>query len=277
MTLPNLFEYNRDAPLDLRAAGQRDEDGVLSRNFTYVTPFGERRAAYLFRPNATKEPLAAILYVHWYEPESPDSNRTQFVGEAQRMAKRGAAALLIETMWSDRDWFIKRTQADDERNSTRQVIELRQAVDLLLAEPGVDARRLAYVGHDFGAMYGVLMGSVDPRPACYVLMAGTPRFPDWYLYSPRLEGEERETYIKTMAPLDPIAHVAQLAPAPLLFQFGRDDPHVSEERALAFYAAAQEPKQIRWYEAGHELNQEAERERIEWLAAQLSLIQTMEQ
>ena len=271
MTPTSRFEYDRDAPPDIREAGQRSEDGVLARNFTYLTPFGERRAAYLLRPDTGDEPLAAILYVHWYEPESPDSNRTQFVDEARRMAKRGAAALLIETMWSDRDWFIKRTQADDERNSVRQVVELRQAVDLLLAQPGVDAQRLGYIGHDFGAMYGVLMGSADPRPSCYALMAGTPRFPDWYLYYPRLEGAERAAYIERMAPLDPIAHIARLAPAPLLFQFGRDDPHVPQERGQAFYDAAHEPKQIRWYDCGHGLNTQATQERVAWLCEQLRL------
>ena len=93
------------------------------------------------------------------------------------LAQRGVLALLVETMWSDRDWFLKRIQADDYANSVRQVVELRQAMDLLLAEPGVDFARFAYVGHDFGAMYGVLMGQIDPRPTCYALMAGTLRSP----------------------------------------------------------------------------------------------------
>jgi len=269
MTATNRFEYDRATPFDIREVGQRSEDGVLKGNFTYATPFGERRAAYLFRPDAAGEPLVAILYVHWYEPEALDSNRTQFVEEAQRMAKRGAVTLLIETMWSDRDWFIKRTQADDERNSIRQVVELRQAVDLLLAQPGVDTRRLAFVGHDFGAMYGVLMGSTDPRPCCYALMAGTPRFPDWYLYYPRLEDAERAAYIEHMAALDPIAHVARLAPAPLLFQFGRDDPHVPVERGQDFYNAARGPKHIRWYDCGHGLNAQATEDRVAWLCERL--------
>jgi dienelactone hydrolase len=271
MTITSRFEYDRGMPFDIREAGQRSEDRVLDRNFTYATPFGDRRAAYLFRPEAIDSPLAAILYVHWYEPESADSNRTQFVDEARRMAKLGVVALLIETMWSDRDWFIKRSQADDERNSTRQVVELRQALDLLLAQPGIDVRRLAYVGHDFGAMYGVLMGSADPRPACYALMAGTPRFPDWYLYYPRLEGAERAAYIERMASLDPIAHVARLAPAPLLFQFGHGDPHVPEQRGQDFYDAAGKPKLIRWYDCGHGLNDQATEDRIAWLCEQLQI------
>jgi dienelactone hydrolase len=272
MTSTSRFDYDRNASFDIREAGQRSENGILGCNFTYATPFGQRRAAYMFRPDAVDTPLAAILYVHWYEPESADSNRTQFVDEARNMAQRGVVALLIETMWSDRDWFIKRTQADDERNSIQQVVELRQALDLLLTQPGIDSRRLAYVGHDFGAMYGVLMGSADPRPACYALMAGTPCFADWYLYYPRLEGAEREAFIERMAPLDPIAHVARLAPAPLLFQFGRDDPHVPKERGQAFYDAAGEPKLVRWYDCGHGLNAQATEDRIAWLCEQLQLL-----
>ncbi|KPV46895.1 hypothetical protein SE17_42930, partial [Kouleothrix aurantiaca] len=191
---------------------------------------GVRRVAEIIRPAAPGS-YAAALFVHWYEPEAHYSNRTQFVEQAKELARRGVISLLVETMWSDRDWFYKRTQADDIANSMQQLAELRQALDLLLAEPGVDPRRVAYIGHDFGAMYGVLLGAADPRPSCYVLMAGTPRFPDWYLYYPRLPEAERAAFRASFAPHDPIAQIGRLAPAPLLFQFGTSDPHVPAERA----------------------------------------------
>ncbi|MBN1580996.1 MAG: hypothetical protein JXA89_09865 [Anaerolineae bacterium] len=264
------FDYDPDLTPDIRTVVARETEGITRRTLTYATPFGYRRAAEMIGP-ASEGPFAAILYVHWYEPESPDSNRTQFVKEAIQMARHGVVSLLIETMWSDRDWFIKRTQDDDYESSVRQVIELRQAMDLLLAQPGVDATRFACVGHDFGAMYGVLMGSVDPRPTCYVLMAGTPRFFDWFLYYPRLEGDARQAYVESMAPLDPINVVAELSPAPLLFQFANDDLHVPKERASAFYDAAGEPKEIRWYDTDHGLDEAATRERMAWLAEQLRL------
>ena len=47
------------------------------------------------------------------------------------------------------------------------------------AHPQIDEARLAYVAHDFGAMYGAVLAGVDPRPQWYVLMAGTPVFSDW--------------------------------------------------------------------------------------------------
>jgi len=234
------------------------------------TPFGYRRIGELFRPESG-DSLAAILYVHWYETESQDSNRSQFVQEAKEMARGGAICLLIETLWSDADFFLKRTQADDFQNSLEEVVNIRRAIDMLLAQPNVDSKRVAYVGHDFGGMYGVLAGSLDQRPSHYVIMAATPRFPDWYLYLPKMEGEARETFIREMAEIDPITHVPNLAPAPVLFQFATDDPHVPKERAEEFFAATKDPKEMKWYEAGHGLNESATVDRRAWLKEKLEL------
>jgi dienelactone hydrolase len=270
MATVSLFDYNQNAPLDIREVDTEKRDGTLCCNMTYKTPFNRRRAAFFVSPDS-EGPFPVILYVHWYEPKSPDSNRTQFLDEALSMAKRGAASLLIETMWSDRDWFIKRTQDEDYDNSILQIIELRRAMDLLLKSPGIDFNRFAFVGHDFGAMYGVVMGSVDPRPSCYALIAGTPEFPDWYLYYPKLEGKDRQVFIAAMKRIDPVNHVAELSPAPVLFQFARHDHHVPKEKATAFYEAAVEPKQIMWYDADHGLNEKATKDRIQWLVEQLQL------
>jgi len=234
------------------------------------TPFGYLRAAEMFRPEA-EGTHAAILYVHWYEPASPDSNRGQFQEEAREMARSGAVCLLIETLWSDIDFFIKRTQEDDWGNSVEEVVNIRRAMDLLLSQPRVDAKRFAYVGHDFGGMYGVLAGSLDQRPTQYVVMAATPRFPDWYLYGPKLEGEARESFIRQMSVIDPIAHISNLSPADVFFQFGTDDFHVPKERAEEFFAAAQDPREMKWYAAGHGLHEDATRDRQAWLKEKLGL------
>jgi dienelactone hydrolase len=234
------------------------------------TPFGYRRVAEMFRPEGNGS-YAAILYAHWYEPESITSHRTQFEEEAKEMARGGAVCISIETLWSDRDFFLKRTQEDDMQNSVQEVVNIRRAMDLLLSQPNIDPKRFAYVGHDFGGMYGVLAGSLDRRPTHYVIMASTPRFPDWYLYLPRLEGEARDAFIRQMVEIDPITHVSSLSPAEVFFQFATDDFHVPKERAEEFFAAAQEPKEIKWYEAGHGLDETATTDRRAWLKQKLGL------
>ena len=269
--LPQMREYQKLNASDVRLIGKRTQDGIESQLLVIQTPFGYRRVAEMFRPEGGGS-LAAVLYVHWYEPESIDSHRTQFEEEAKELARAGAVCLSIETLWSDRDFFLKRTQEEDGQNSVEEVINIRRAMDWLSMQPNVDPRRLAYVGHDFGGMYGVLAGSLDQRPAHYVIMASTPRFSDWYLYLPKLEGEAREAFIREMSEIDPIAHVANLAPAEVFFQFATDDFHVPQERAEEFFAAAQDPKTVKWYDARHGLNEEATRDRKAWLKEKLGLL-----
>jgi len=268
--LTQMQNYQKFESNDLRMIRKRMQDNIESQLLVIQTPFGYRRSAELFQPEGEGS-YAAILYVHWYEPESPDSNRSQFEEEAKEMARGGAVCLLVETLWSDPDFFIKRTQEDDMQNSIEEVVNIRRAMDLLLSQQNVDAKRFAYVGHDFGGMYGVLAGSLDQRPTQYVVMAATPRFPDWYLYGPKLEGEAREAFIRQMSEIDPIAHVSPLSPASVFFQFATDDPHVPMERAEEFFVAAKDPKVLKWYQAGHGLNEEATRDRKIWLKEKLML------
>jgi dienelactone hydrolase len=266
-----LFDYDRRAPLDLREAASQKRAGAVVRDISFRSVAGGRTAAYLVTPK-TSGPHAAILYVHWYEPESPSSNRTQFLEEAVTLAGRGAISLLIETMWSDPKWFGKRTRDGDFARSVQQVKELRRALDVLMAQPGVDPARVAYAGHDFGAMYGIVMGAVDKRPSAYVLMAGTTKFSDWYLLGPpKLQGAARAKFIEELAPLDPVAYLGRLSPAPVLLQFAQNDRYVLKARAQELFATAGEPKEIRWYNAGHGLNAAAQQDRVRWLTERLKL------
>lgn len=265
-----MREYPNLQETDVRILVSRPGEGIIRQLMVIQTPFGYRRVAEMARPEADGS-YPAILYVHWYEPESITSHRSQFEEESLEMARSGAVCVSIETLWSDRDFFLKRTQAEDFQNSVEEVVNIRRAMDLILSQPGVDANRFAYVGHDFGGMYGVVAGSLDRRPTHYVIMAATPRFPDWYLYLPKLEDEARATFIQQMAEIDPIVHVQNLAPADVFFQFATDDFHVPKERAEEFFAAAQDPKEMKWYEAGHGLNEDATLDRKAWLKEKLGL------
>lgn len=268
--LDAMQNYPRLALQNVRVFSRRTEAGLTRELLIFQTPFGYRRSAEYFHPQV-EIPCAMILFIHWYEPEAHDSNRSQFRGEAMELARLGVLCLCVETLWSDPDFFIKRTQADDLRNSQEEVINIRRFMDFLMSQPGADPRRFALVGHDFGAMYGALAGGLDKRPTYYVLMAGTPRFPDWYLYAPALEGEPRDAFVREMAPFDPITHIAELSPASILFQFADDDRHVPLDRAKEFFTAARDPKKMQVYDAGHGLNTAASLDRVAWLKEHLGL------
>src|SRR4029453_2705324 len=184
---------------------------------------------------------------------SKDSNRTQFLEQAAALAREGAVSLLIETMWSAPGWFRARDVTKDYDHSVEQVRELRRALDVLLARPDVDPRRGASHGHDFGAMYGGVLAGVDPRvTAGFALQAGTTSFADWFLLSAKLTGEARQRFIEPLRPLDPVHYVGR-AQAPGALRFAKEARPVPQEAADAFFPAAREPKEVRWYDAGHGL------------------------
>jgi dienelactone hydrolase len=266
----SAFTYDARVPFGLREVGRERRDGAIVRDITYAGLSGKRFAAYLVEPAAGPR-RAGILFAHWLEENSPTANRTQFLPDAVELASRGVVSLLVETLWSDPGWFMSRRHEDDYAQTIEQVKDLRRAADLLFAQPGMQPGRAAYVGHDFGAMYGTLAGALDKRFGAWVLMAMTPSFSDWFLYHPKLEGEARQRFIDQMAPLDPVRFVGALAPSPVLMQWAANDPHVPKARADAYVAAAREPKDVRWYDAGHGLNDRATRERISWLIMTLGL------
>ena len=167
-------------------------------------------------------------------------------------------------------WFPTRAREEDYTRSVQQVRDLRRALDVLMAQPGVDRTRVAYVGHDFGAMYGTLAAAVDPRVTGFVFMAGTASFTDWFLYGPKLEGEAREKFIAQLAPLDPVRWVPKLR-GPVLMQFADTDEHVSTARREQLAAAAPKGTDVRVYKAGHALSEESTRERLAWLRKTLRL------
>ncbi len=266
---PSLFDYDRDLPLDVRTLDTITREGAVLRDITFADSENKPVKAYVVRPaNRAINNLAGILYVHWLGNPST-TNRTEFLHEAVALADRGIVSLLIDAMWAEPQWYQNRVPEEDFDHGVAQIKTLRRALDLLLAEPGIDRNRIALVGHDFGAMYGAVMGAVDRRPSSYVLMAGTPHFIDWFLFA--RQPANPDAYRAQLAPLDPINFVGQLAPSPVFFQFASNDDYVTAEAAAKFYAAARPRKQSATYNARHDMQDaDAAADRIAWLLRTLS-------
>jgi fermentation-respiration switch protein FrsA (DUF1100 family) len=117
----------------------------------------------------------------------------------------------------------------------------------------------------------VLLGLITPALTAFVLMAATPRFADWFFYYPALSAEIKLSYQGKMEPLDPISNIGALGSRPIFFQFGLDDPHVPQDRAEAFAAAAAGPKLVKYYGGGHALDEHARADRLSWIQNELNL------
>ena len=265
-----LLAYDRSVAFDLKETSSKEENGAVIKDVNYAgyTPRHGRIKAYLVRPKGPG-PFAGIVFFHWLG--RPKGDRTQFLEEAVALSKQGVASLLIQGYFP---W--KEQPADgpsDRQKIIDQTIEARRALDLLLFQKGVDRRRIAYVGHDYGAMFGGTMASVERRVKTYVLIAGLGTFSDWSLkYWPDTAKQGKEAYERAVKPFDPIIHVAHAAPATVLFQFANTDHFITREDAMTFYEKASQPKEVKFYDAEHDMNVElARKDRRDWLTRQLRL------
>ena len=119
--------------------------------------------------------------------------------------------------------------------------EARLAMGYLGARAEVDRERLAIVGYSMGSFLGVQVAADEPRARALVLAAG----------GDLPEGAPFARVVRAMA--DPLRAVRRFDGRPLLMVHGRRDPTVRPEQAQRLFDAALEPKELRWYDAGHYL------------------------
>jgi pimeloyl-ACP methyl ester carboxylesterase len=250
-------------PIPIRVPGQAPEARVTD------VRFGDDGEAFLVEPGQGGAG-AAILFLHWFDTEAPDGNRTQFIAEARALASdHGIVSILPQGQFP---WASPPTDAASDGERIRAEVERhRAALDLLAAREDVEPGRIAMVGHDFGAMHGTLLAAEDDRIRAVVLIAATPRWGDWFLPFWPIGGD-RHDYLRALAPLDPITRVTEISPRPVCFQFARGDFFIASMTGLEFHAAADDPKELHAYEADHGVRvPEAQQDRRAFLAAHLGL------
>ncbi|HEY7331833.1 MAG TPA: prolyl oligopeptidase family serine peptidase [Candidatus Limnocylindria bacterium] len=247
--------------------GEETEDGVTVTDLAFDGGEIGQTEAFLVAP-AGGGSGPAVLWFHWLEGGAPTSNRTEFLDEARGFARRGVTSLLVQGVlpWLERPSGI----AHDRALIEQEVAMLRRAVELLLAQPGVDPSRLAAVGHDFGGMYVTLLFGKERRIGSFLLMAPTARWADWFTVYWRLE-DETDAYAAALAPLDPVAHLPRAGGRPILLQFAEHDDYVPPEAAAEIIAAAGPSAEARTYDCGHGMDATARADRESWLAERLDL------
>lgn len=239
---PALFDYAPLTPADvvLRESTRRGNATVDDVTLPAVSPDAAPVKALLVRP-AGKGPFAAVLWVHWLG-ERATTNRTQFLDEAVALADAGTVSLLVEAMWAEPRWYRNRKFETDRTDSARQVIELRRGLDVLLAQPGVEPARVAFVGHDYGAMHGAILAGIDARVHDWVFIAGTPSLLDWAFFVGK--PASMETYVADMRAVDVTEHLRRAQDGRFLLQYAETDQYVPLAKALEFFAATPGAKEI---------------------------------
>jgi dienelactone hydrolase len=285
--LARHWAYDKNQPLDQSQAGVKEREGIKIYDITYRSPVADRGplvgpnggivTAYLVVPPG-KGPFPAVIYGHWCMPGSEKENRTEFLDEAIVLAHSGVISLLPNHV-TVHPGFVEDSSPLNEQQvavDVQQDINLRRGADLLLARADVDPKRLAYVGHSCDAFAGAFLSGIDKRFKAFVLMAGGwpddvfKKSPMYEQYRQKIGAEKFDAFQATHAWADTGKYVPHAAPAAVFLQFASDEQFVTPDMDKDYFAVVSEPKQMKIYTAQHALNPEATRDRIAFLAEQLS-------
>jgi dipeptidyl aminopeptidase/acylaminoacyl peptidase len=266
------FAYDVDAPLNLQKTVQSTNNGIEVSSITFDSPDGGSVTGFLVDPVTRSGLRPGIVLMH-----GMPGTASQTVPYATGLAGDGAVVIAIDAPFARRSGPAVRFIDEDRDEQIQLIKDLQRAVDVLRAHPNVDDARIAYHGTSYGGAMGALFVGIERRLRAAVLVV-----PDGGLVSHFTGPEDmnfmaglpcatRNAWLEAMTPIEPIRFIGNARPTALLVQSGRTDELVPAADAEELHAATPDPKTIRWYDAGHGLNQQAFFDRLDWLHEEIGL------
>jgi uncharacterized protein len=258
------FGYDAASPLGYVDRGAVARVGTLAVHDVSYRSGGRRVDGYLVEPSGGARP--GVVLVH-----GSGGDRRELLGFAVALARRGAVALTITAPSSSQPPPRPRSMAallEQSRAITvADVVAVRRAADLLSRLPVVDPRRLGFLGWSAGAKTGTFVAAADHRfRALALLSAGAAAVGSFVAAAP---AAERSLVRRNLTSIDPIRAVLAAQPGTLLLEDGTNDtvvPHVALQNIID---AAPPGTTVRWYRAGHALDNAAYQNAFTWLLQKL--------
>jgi uncharacterized protein len=242
------------APLDPETLDRQTVGAVTIEHLRYTGAEGVRVPAYRFQPRDADGPQPAVILQHGANTSKDDD---YIQAPARRWAEAGWTVLAIdlaehgERVTTEPDDVMTRRRLIGKPAFVAQgVADLRRGVDLLAATAGVDASRIGFVGFSLGGMLGTVFCAREPRVAAVaVVIAGS--FAHMRYWERGDSTAERQRRREAAEATDPAFFVAAIAPRPFLMVNTESDPIFPREAVLTLFAAAGDPKDLRWHPGTH--------------------------
>jgi uncharacterized protein len=259
------FGYDRGAALQVQSRQIAGGRAGTVQDLSFTSPRGGRVPAYLVLP-ASKGRHPAVVLLH-----GSGGDRRELLGLAAGLAARGIVGMTIDSPVARlQTQTLPAGLAGVRRRSAlleQEVLDLRRAVDVLLARPEVDPGRLGFLGFSAGARSGAILAGVEPRIGSFVLISGGADPVSAYVRGagPAL----REQIIPLLRQVDPLHWIAKARPNTIFFQDGKRDEIVPRKSLLALIRAAPKPQRVAWYDTGHSPNGPEQTDAVIWLTSRL--------
>jgi dienelactone hydrolase len=252
------FTYDANAPIGV-VEGSTSLDGTLTvRDIEFTGARGGRGRAYVISPPAGG-PRPAMVFV-----AGSNQRRDDIRADALAVARRGIVTLVVEQSQiaaaRPQIWTFT---AQDREEAIETVLDVRRAIDLLIARPDVDRTRIGYYGFSYGAWLGAITAAVDRRVTLLVLRSGGPQV---LAEIARAAGRTlTPEYSALMATVDQMTYAPNVA-ATVLVQNGSRDTTYTGEQMRAWQERLGGTKTVRNYDAGHTLDAPANSDVTNWIA-----------
>jgi len=254
-----LREYDSRPPLNVKTITLENKPGYVREEFTFEGCPGEQVPVLAMIPSdgAKRSPAIILLYGIGMNMKFADEL-------AEGVTQSGFALFVPEQLGRG-----KRRQ--QRLNSWQQLVALRRRIlltvhearrlaDVVEKRPDIDPQRIYLWGASFGAMTGCASVAYDPRFKAAVFTLSGGDLQKMVADTPYRKKIPRFSWLKAAAPVgasllrpvDPIWHVGQIAPRPLLFQNAHNDELIPRSGVDALYEAAGSPKQLLWYDSAHD-------------------------
>jgi cephalosporin-C deacetylase-like acetyl esterase len=261
--LSRFYAYDKSLPLNATEELFKELEACKIYKVYFSSANGERVPGLLSVPRGSGK-FPCIIFLHGYGGSKED-----MLPASGLIAAEGYAILAIDAEYHgermEEGKALYSPNLEESRNGIIQtIIDLRRAVDYLETRGEIDSSRIGYVGGSMGGILGGIFIGVEPRiKAAALLVAGGNMslmiMESMHAAIPAIReylAESGISYIELqelLDPVDPINFIANFSPRPVVFHLGKYDRVVPAEAGEQLYEAAGEPKQIYWYDSGHDI------------------------
>jgi len=257
-THPVRFTYDASMPLNADVQFKRDFPTCKQYKVMFDSVNGERVPALLCIPRVAVPPLPCIVLLHGL-----GQDKSLIDDIHPRYMESGYAMICIDSQYRGERKRPGKNFISPNMFVTRQifaqtVVDARRAVDYLVTREDIDPDRIVLLGASMGGILGATVTAHEPRIRGALLLYAGGNLG-------RLLGESTIIYPRTtwwrsalagisgaiLKETDPVRHVGDIGPRPVLMINGRRDTVVPPRCAEELFAAAREPKEIIWHDSDH--------------------------
>src|ERR1017187_4110412 len=161
-------QYDAKQPFDTTCEPIASRTDAEIQGCGFTRPRGGRVNFILVKPRRAKPPYPGVIFQH-----GGGQSMTNYLSESLILVRAGVISIIpgAPARGEGKNSELNTMKLEAARDFQAEIaITERRVLDLLLQQPGIDQKRIAYVGHSYGGIAGGVPAGVEPRIAAFVLI-----------------------------------------------------------------------------------------------------------